>query len=107
MVAVTADKRGFEISKARMRDLGLDLFLKDESSRLKWLTQNFDLSITAYMGDGHYDAQILSVVALGLTPSNATTTAKMASDFVTTSAGGSGAVYEACIYTLELIGELN
>ena len=103
--SVTADSRGFEISKARMHDLGLELYLKNEASRLDWVVENFDLSTTGYMGDGHYDAVILSKVALGIAPMNATQVAKLSANFITPSIGGSGAVYEACIRILEYIGE--
>lgn len=93
---VTADHRGYNISNARVSDMGLDLFLVPSSERLNWVTDRFGLDSLAYMGDSFQDAPLLSAAALGLCPKNAHPRAKRSADVVTKSRGGNRAVAEAC-----------
>lgn len=96
---VSADHRGFAITEARIaRDMGYGLELVPAADRVQWIDMNFGIKHVAYMGDSFKDAPILRLAALGLAPSNASAVAKRAADFVTESAGGHGAVAEACIY---------
>ena len=67
--AISADKRGFLITKKRVADdMGLELKLVPEAERLSWLRQNFDLSESVYMGDGIHDAIIFDFVAYSIAP---------------------------------------
>lgn len=93
--AITADKRGFEISQARMRDLNLQLTLIKETERLAFVSSEFKLNKTFFMGDGLHDATVLKAVAYGVCPANACDLAKMSANFVTTRRGGDGAILEA------------
>jgi 3-deoxy-D-manno-octulosonate 8-phosphate phosphatase (KDO 8-P phosphatase) len=96
---VTADHRGLGISRARIeRDLGFALDLVPSAERLTWLTQRYSLERVAYMGDSFLDIEILRQVAVAISPANASPHAQSVSDFVTDSAGGAGAVAEACFY---------
>jgi 3-deoxy-D-manno-octulosonate 8-phosphate phosphatase (KDO 8-P phosphatase) len=92
--AVTADARGFQISRARMDDMGIDLVLVADGQRNSWLTENFDPSTTAFVGDGMLDAESLGTVVLGFAPANATRQARMAAHVLLDSAGGHGVILE-------------
>jgi len=95
---ITADHRGFEITKRRIEDdLGFKLSLVSEQDRLGFVA-GLGLDSVAYMGDGYYDAPVLEAVALGICPVSARQEARWASDFVTTSKAGQGAVLDACLY---------
>jgi 3-deoxy-D-manno-octulosonate 8-phosphate phosphatase (KDO 8-P phosphatase) len=101
---VTADKRGFEITKKRVvDDMGLKLDLVSEGDRLGWITTHFDVGKTIYIGDGMYDAKIFEQVAYSIAPANAFYTAKEKATFVTESKSGEGAVAEACLHILDLL----
>src|SRR5512138_1915369 len=61
--AITADKRGFEITKKRIEDdMGIKLTMVSEGDRLKWFKDNFDLKEVIYVGDGIHDATIFGHV---------------------------------------------
>lgn len=96
IVVVSADRRGYGISDARVSDMGLNLFLVPSSERLNWVTDRFGLESLAYMGDSFQDAPLLSSAALGLCPRNAHPRAKRSANVVTKSSGGNRAVTEAC-----------
>jgi len=69
---VTADLKGFEISKKRINlDMGLDIDLVDASSRFEWLSNNFYLAKTIYMGDGFFDPLVFREVFYSIAPENA------------------------------------
>lgn len=100
--AVTADKRGFPITKKRVEvDMGISLTIAKEEDRIQWIKDNFDLETTIYMGDGMFDANIFKVVEYGIAPANAFYVAKKEADFVTKSNSGEGAVAEACLHIIE------
>ncbi len=102
--AITADHRGYEISRKRVvDDMGLQLTLVSEKDRLCWITENFDLSKTIYMGDGMHDAKIFEHVAYSIAPNNGFYTAKEKAKFVTQLKSGEGAVGEACLHILTLL----
>ena len=49
------------------------------------------------MGDGYHDAKILKASMFGIAPKNARKEARVASDYVTESKSGEGAVMDACL----------
>lgn len=93
--AISADNRGFKISNARMADMGIPLTLVSEKDRFQFVSTNFPLASTFFMGDGLHDAKILSAVKVGICPSNACNYAKDSAAFVTERCGGNGAILEA------------
>ncbi len=100
--AVTADKRGFPITKKRVQDdMGLELVLAKEEDRLEWIKKTFNPKETIYIGDGMHDAKIFKAVAYGIAPANAFYVAKNSADYVTKCNSGEGAVAEACLHLLE------
>jgi 3-deoxy-D-manno-octulosonate 8-phosphate phosphatase (KDO 8-P phosphatase) len=99
---VSADKRGFTISSKRIHDdMGYNLSLISSSSRLKWISQNFILEETIYMGDGLFDGLIFDKVGFSIAPANAFFKTRNKAKYVTKARGGEGAVAEAVVYIVE------
>lgn len=108
---VSADKRGFEISKKRIvDDMGYSLALVSSSDRLSWIKSKYSLANVIYMGDGFFDHKIMQKVGYSIAPANADKNAKKYSNYITERRGGDRAVAEACMHILEFhfkIGEIN
>jgi 3-deoxy-D-manno-octulosonate 8-phosphate phosphatase (KDO 8-P phosphatase) len=98
---ITADKKGFDISKRRIEDMGFEVYLCKEPDRKAYIDQNYDYDTLAYMGDGIYDAEIIRLAKLGISPKNARIEARESADYITPSNGGEGAVLDACLYINE------
>ncbi|MCF7871715.1 HAD hydrolase family protein [Candidatus Woesearchaeota archaeon] len=107
--AISADKRGFEITKRRIQDdMGIKLTLISEKERLDWLKENFDLKTTIYVGDGIHDAKIFDEVGYSIAPKNAFKLTRDKADYVTEHNSGEGAVLDACLHIIEkFLGGLN
>jgi 3-deoxy-D-manno-octulosonate 8-phosphate phosphatase (KDO 8-P phosphatase) len=96
---VSADKRGFDISKKRIHDdMGYQIDLIPSKERLDWIDKQFGLNDSIYMGDGFFDNLIMREVAYSIAPYNADQNAKDAADYITTRSGGDRAVAEACVH---------
>ena len=99
---VSADSRGFAISKKRISiDMGYKLFKVSSEERLGWIKKRFKLDETIYMGDGIYDHLIMKKVFYSISTSNSSENAKKFSSFVTKRTGGDRAVAEACLHILK------
>ena len=95
---VSADERGFGISKMRINDdMGYKIDLVPSNERTKWIEENYSLSETIYMGDGIHDAKLIKECMYGIVPQNGRQEAKEVADFVTPSNSGEGAVLDACL----------
>ena len=94
---VSADRRGFNISKKRIQDdLGYNLKFSHHDTRFKFIKKlGFDNVI--YIGDGIHDVSLLKKVRMGIAPKNARIEARKASNYVTRSNSGDGAVLDAAI----------
>ena len=104
---VSADKRGFAISKKRIvDDMGYNLSLVSSSERLAWIKQKFDPSDVIYMGDGFFDPEIMKEVGYSIAPQNTDITAKNAANYVTERNGGERAVAEACVNLIEHVKKI-
>lgn len=103
ITAITADYRGFNISQKRMADMSISLELVSEADRCDYLVKNYDLSLTCFMGDGHYDAEAFELVAYSVAPANAVERAIERAKYVTLRSGGNGAVYEAALHLLKIM----
>ncbi len=91
---ISADKKGFEISKLRADHLGLRISLVPESLRSDWIAENFVREETALVVDSFTDIPSLINVARSFAPINAhPELIKRVSDILNTSGGG-GAVAE-------------
>ena len=99
---VSADSRGFAISKKRISiDMGYKLLKVSSEKRLGWIKKNFKLDETIYMGDGIYDHLIMKKVFYSISTSNSSENAKKFSSFVTKRTGGDRAVAEASLHILK------
>jgi len=97
IIFISADKRGFAISEKRINDMGYLIELVTEQDRYLYIKEKFGFENTIYIGEGIFDAPILSECKFGIAPANARIEAKKAADFVTVLKGGEGAVCDACI----------
>lgn len=99
---ISADKKGFGISKRRIvDDMNFKLFLVSSKDRLSWIKKRYDLSEIIYMADGIFDHAIMKKVRYSICPSDGFYLTKKNSDFVTKSKGGNRAVAEASIHILK------
>lgn len=103
--AISADKRGFAITEKRMIDMDVPLKLVSEQDRVSYIKGRGNLHETCFMGDGHFDSKVFEFVRYSIAPSNAVEITRLKADYVTSSCGGSGAVYEAALHILNLNGE--
>lgn len=101
---ISADKRGFKITKSRIDDLGCDLTLVTEGERYDYIDKNFGLNDVVYIGDGLYDARILKHASIGISPNGSRHEAMIEADYVTDSKAGHGAFLDAAILILKHFG---
>ena len=95
---ITADKRGYNISKKRIvDDMGFDLKLVTEKDRYTFMSKNYNFNRLIFMGDGYYDVPILKDSMYGIAPLDARKEAKQVADYVTPSKAAEGAVMDACL----------
>lgn len=100
---ISADHRGFSITKKRIvDDMGYPLELVSESERYDYVAK-FGFDQTAFMGDGYYDAPVLKECAIGIAPSGARVEALRAANMITAAKGGHGAVMDACLYLKSIL----
>lgn len=95
---ISADERGFKISKKRIADIGFSIELVPEDNRYSYIVNNFSFENLIYMGDGDADAQILKDAFIGIAPANSRPNALKVANYITKAIGGEGAVAEACDY---------
>jgi len=99
---ITADKRGYPISKKRIvDDMKKDLAIVSEGDRFNYIKNTYGFNNVVYIGDGYHDAEILKECFYGIVPRNARIEAKNAADYVTPSNSGEGAVLDACLHIIE------
>jgi len=94
---ITADKRGFLISKKRIKDMNHEIKLITEGRRYEFVKENFGFENTIYIGDGIFDAPLIRDCLFGIAPANARIEAKKWADYITPSKSAEGAVCDACI----------
>jgi 3-deoxy-D-manno-octulosonate 8-phosphate phosphatase (KDO 8-P phosphatase) len=95
---VTADWRGFSITKKRCDDMKIPCELvKGVANRFEWIKDNLGFENTIYMSDNLFDYQTLRECFYSIAPRNAHIQIRSIVDYTTISIGGEGAVAEACI----------
>lgn len=105
---LTADKRGFAISKKRIvTDMKYPLNLVSTIKRIEWIKNHNSLDKVIYMGDGIFDHYIFSKVGYSIAPANADPLAKKNANYVTKRNSGERAVAEACIHILKKFYGIN
>ena len=97
IVFITADKRGFSISKKRIQDMGHKIELVSEGDRYSYVKERFGFESTIYIGDGIFDALLIRDCKFGIAPANARIEAKKWANYITPSKSAEGAVCDACI----------
>lgn len=97
IVFISADKRGFLISRKRITDMGYKLEMVPEGDRYEWIKQRFGFENTIFIGDGVFDALIIRDCKFGIAPANARIEAKKWAKYITPSKSAEGAVCDACI----------
>jgi 3-deoxy-D-manno-octulosonate 8-phosphate phosphatase (KDO 8-P phosphatase) len=98
---VTADSKGFEISKKRIQhDMGFKIDLVSAVERPLWIKERFNANSAIYMGDGILDHLVFRDVFFSIAPANALEFTKSKADFVTKNTGGNRAVAEASLHIL-------
>ena len=102
---VSADENGWPITYNRITEhMKFPVTMVKEKDRLKWVLSKGDPEETIFMGDGPYDAKIFLHVGLSFAPAQAWKTAIENADVVTDREGGKGAVMEACVHIMYLMG---
>ena len=99
---ISGDKKGFEISKKRVEDMGFEIRYASTSQRVNWIKTNcfYNLNETIYMGDGIFDSLVFDEVGFSIAPANAFEHTKKQASIVTKRKGGEGAVAEAVFYII-------
>ena len=99
---ITADKRGFKISKKRIvEDMKYPLDLVSTHKRIDWIKERYLPNEVIYMGDGIFDNYVFREIGYSIAPANADEIAKKYADIVTRRRGGDRAVAEACLHLME------
>lgn len=107
-VVVISGRESAPLSR-RLDDLGIRrrrLNCKDKVAALTDICDELGLELSdcAFMGDDWIDLKVMTAVALPLAPVNAVDAVKTAAHWVSTCAGGHGAVREACEFVAEKNG---
>jgi len=99
VLVVTADEKGFAISRRRIEeDLGLNLFLVSSHKRIEWIKDRYVPTEVVYVGDGIFDHLVFKEVLYSIAPRNASKRIRDLADYVCASKGGEGAVAEASFH---------
>lgn len=96
----------------RAKELGVHHIIQgrdDKFTALSILANSLGLSLQecAYMGDDLPDLKAIRQAGFGISVPNATATVRESADFITTKAGGNGAVREVCDFILQAQGKYN
>lgn len=105
---VSADKRGFEISKKRVEDMGYELKYMPSKHRWQYMEQEgYKLDEVIYIGDGWHDGETFEHVHYSICPNNAFFKTKEKATCVTNANGGERCLAEACIAANEMFINLD
>ena len=103
--------RSSDLLKRRASELGIDAVIQgreDKLTALQELTAQLDIALgdCAYIGDDLPDLAAIRAAGVGMTVADANATVAAHADWQSASAGGRGAVREACEYLLRARGAL-
>lgn len=90
---ISADKRGFDITKKRIEDMKCELDYVSEVDRADYIKREAEDNIVIFFGDGLGDlaAANANLSIYFIAPNNARPQVKTAADYVTPNNGGEGA----------------
>lgn len=94
VIFVSADKRGFEISKKRILDMGWDVILASPEERVKLIEGLKDRFNVCYVGDSFSDIQSFLAADFSAAPRGAFPIARNQANLQLECAGGEGALAE-------------
>ena len=97
---VSADSRGFSITKSRISDMKFDAYNISSHERLSWIKRRYNLSEVCYIADGFWDAAIFAECAYSIATSSSAVSAQLSAKFVTSSSGGSRGLSEGILYLM-------
>lgn len=100
---VTADRRGFEVSKKRLADMGFDLQLSNSINRLELIKSLLVNRKVLFVADSFTDIDTMKMADISVVPKNAHTKAKQNANLVLKVAGGQGAVSEVCFLIIDAL----
>ena len=99
---ITSDKRGFRISKKRVNsDMKFKIKFVTNKNRINWISKNYDLKNTIYMGDGIFDWILMKKVFFSISCADSNTLTKKYSNYSTKAKSGERAVSEACLFIIK------
>lgn len=102
IIFISADKRGFAITKRRIKfDMNMRLYLVDGRKRKSILQKRYDLSRSIFIGDGIFDHLVMQSCFYSITVKDALDHVKKNADYVIKRAGANRAVAEASIHILK------
>jgi|SaaInlStandDraft_5_1057022.scaffolds.fasta_scaffold82883_2 3-deoxy-D-manno-octulosonate 8-phosphate phosphatase (KDO 8-P phosphatase) len=102
VIFVSADKKGFQISKKRIvTGMNFELYLVGESERERFFLSYGLMENFIYMGDSDWDVPLMEKVGISIAPLNASSLCKDSADYVCETNGGDRAVAEAVKYIFE------
>jgi len=93
VIAISADIRGFPITKKRLNDMKVDVFQVSELERLEWVKEKTKGCDFAYVGDGFYDIPILDLASVSYAPKNALEVVKLSADLSLNVNGSEGVLW--------------
>jgi 3-deoxy-D-manno-octulosonate 8-phosphate phosphatase (KDO 8-P phosphatase) len=98
---VSGDKKGFNISKKRVNDMGFKISYVPAMQRERWLEKKFGLNRCVYMGDGIFDHLVMRKALFAIAPRNSLDHVLASADLITKRNSGDRAVAEAVIHLLK------
>lgn len=106
IVFVSADHRGFEISKKRIvDDMKRPLFLVEGKKRIQWIKERYNPKEVIYIGDGIFDFLVFKEVGYSIAPSNASSLITSDANYVSKYIGSERFVADSVYHILkEILG---
>ena len=104
---VSGDKKGFQISKKRVTDMGFKISHVSAMDRVDWIEKKFGLLNCIYIGDGIFDHLVMKKVLYSIAPKNSLDHVLDEADYVTKRSSGDRAVAEGVIHILKIFFNIN
>lgn len=104
VIFISADKRGFPITNARITDMKCELFHVSEEERVEWVQnyiKNNGYEKSIFFGDGINDVPVSKVVDIFCGPQNSVKEVWGAANYITSRNGGQGAFLEFAQYIVK------
>jgi len=94
---ITADLRGFKISKRRIGDMGYKLIYVPCADRLVTISNYRKDGGVIFMADSFTDIPALDIATISICPANAMPEVKKVCTYISKASGGAGAVAEVAL----------